>query len=88
MSEELREIERMLFKLEESRKNSIAFAPKYRRLKVYGELKADIGAILRKLCERKKKNIVEVHVDMNCIYMLVEILPNLSVCQFVEFLKG
>lgn len=32
----------------------IVFAPKFRRRVIYGELKADIGKILRKLCEEKK----------------------------------
>lgn len=34
-------------------KYHIVFAPKYRRRIVYGELKADIGRILRMLCEQK-----------------------------------
>ena len=38
----------------------IVFAPKYRRKVIYGELKADIGKILRKLCNEKK---VEIIVD-------------------------
>ena len=32
----------------------IVFAPKYRRKEIYGKLKADIGQILRKLCEREE----------------------------------
>ena len=39
-------------------KYHIVFAPKYRRLEIYGKLKADIGVILRKLCEQKKVTIV------------------------------
>ena len=35
------------------------FAPKYRRQEIYKKLKADIGRILRELCERKGVNIVE-----------------------------
>ena len=31
----------------------IVFAPKYRRKEIYGKLKKDIGAILRKLCNQK-----------------------------------
>lgn len=37
----------------------IVFAPKFRRKVIYGELKADIGYILRKLCEEKKVEIIE-----------------------------
>ena len=31
----------------------IVFAPKYRRKEIYGQIKKDIGEILRKLCEQK-----------------------------------
>ncbi len=37
-------------------KYHIVFAPKYRRQAIYGKLKADIGKILRTLCERKGVN--------------------------------
>ena len=35
----------------------IVFAPKYRRKEIYGKLRADIGQILRKLCEQKGVDI-------------------------------
>ena len=37
----------------------IVFAPKYRRMIIYGKIKSDIGKILRKLCERKSVIILE-----------------------------
>ena len=45
-------------------KYHIVFAPKYRRLEVYGKLKADIGVILRKLCEQKNVEILEAQGKM------------------------
>ena len=69
-------------------KYHIVFAPKYRRLEVYGKLKADIGVILRKLCEQKNVEILEAQACPDHIHMLVEIPPSLSVSQFVGFLKG
>lgn len=69
-------------------KYHIVFAPKYRRLEVYGKLKADIGEILRKLCDQKNVNIIEAQACPDHIHMLVEIPPSLSVSQFVGFLKG
>ena len=30
----------------------IVFAPKYRRMEIYGEIKVDIGKILRQLCQQ------------------------------------
>ena len=57
-------------------------------MEVYGKLKADIGVILRKLCEQKGVEIVEAQACPDHIHMLVEIPPSLSVSQFVGFLKG
>ena len=31
----------------------IVFAPKYRRMEIYSQIKQDIGVILRKLCQQK-----------------------------------
>ena len=66
----------------------IVFAPKYRRKVIYGELKADIGAILRKLCEQKEVQIIEAEACEDHIHMLVSIPPHLSVAQFMGYLKG
>ena len=40
-------------------KYHIVFAPKYRRQVIYGKIKADIGIMLRKLCEYKQVEILE-----------------------------
>jgi putative transposase len=66
----------------------IVFAPKYRRQEIYGKLKADIGSILRKLCEQKGVEIIEAEACPDHIHMLVSIPPNLSVAQFMGYLKG
>ena len=66
----------------------IVFAPKYRRKAIYGKLKAEIGAILRELCERKHVNIIEAHAMPDHIHMLVEIPPNQRVSDFMGYLKG
>ena len=66
----------------------IVFAPKYRRKVIYGQLKADIGYILRKLCEEKKVEIIEAEACADHIHMLVSIPPHLSVAQFMGYLKG
>lgn len=64
------------------------FAPKYRRKETYGKIKADIREILRKLCVKKKIEIVEATACLDHIHMLARIPPSLSVAQFVGFLKG
>ena len=69
-------------------KYHIVFAPKYRRQIVYGKIKTSIGKILRTLCEQKKVEILEAEACADHIHMLVSIPPNLSVSQFMGYLKG
>ena len=69
-------------------KYHIVFAPKFRRQVIYGQIKADIGKILRQLCEAKKVEIIEAEACPDHIHMLVSIPPYLSVAQFVGYLKG
>ena len=69
-------------------KYHIVFAPKYRRRIIYGKIKADIGKILRQLCERKGVEIIEATACPDHIHMLVSIPPKLSVSAFVGYLKG
>ena len=69
-------------------KYHIVFAPKYRRQIIYGQIKADIGRILRLLCERKGVEIIEANACPDDIHMLVSIPPKLSVAQFMGYLKG
>ena len=66
----------------------IVFAPKYRRKEIYGQLKKDIGEILRKLCEQKGVEIIEAEACPDHIHMLVSVPPYLSIAQFMGFLKG
>ena len=69
-------------------KYHIVFAPKYRRMVIYRQLRADIGKILRTLCEQKKVNIIEVECCPDHIHMLVEIPPHMSVSNFMGYLKS
>mgnify|MGYP000675983948 CR=1 FL=1 len=66
----------------------IVFAPKYRRKEIYGKLKKDIGAILRKLCNQKGVEIIEAEACPDHIHMLVSIPPHISIAQFMGYLKG
>lgn len=70
-------------------KYHLVFAPKYRRLVIYGRLKVDIGVILRALCERKPGvKLLEAEACPDHVHMLVEIPPKYSISQFMGYLKG
>ena len=69
-------------------KYHIVFAPKYRRMVIYNQIKVDIGKILRRLCEQKGVEIIEAEACSDHIHMLVMIPPKYSVAQIVVYLKG
>ena len=69
-------------------KYHLVFAPKYRRQVIYGKIKADIGRILRELCERKGVEIIEAKCCPDHIHMLVRIPPKYSVSEIMGYLKG
>ena len=58
------------------------------RLEGYGEIKADIGKILRKLCEQKGIEIIEAEACPDHIHMLLSIPPKMSVSYAIGYLKG
>ena len=69
-------------------KYHIVFAPKYRRQIICGKIKADIGKILRKLCENKGAKIIEIEACPDHIQMIVSIPRKYSVPSFMGYLKG
>ena len=69
-------------------KYHIVFAPKYRRQIIYGKIKADIGQMLRKLCEYKGIEIIEAEACKDHIHILISIPPKYSVAQIMGYLKG
>ena len=69
-------------------KYHIVFAPKYRRMVIYKQIKTDIGRILRKLCEQKDVEIIEAEACPDHIHMLLSIPPKYSVAQIMGYLKG
>lgn len=66
----------------------IVFATKYRRQIIYGEYKAEIGKILRTICERYGVEIIATEVCPDHIHMLVSIPPKMSVSRFMGILRG
>ena len=66
----------------------IVFAPKYRRMEIYGQIKQDIGVILRKLCQQKGVEIIEDRACPDHIHMLISIPSKYSVSQTMGYLKG
>lgn len=69
-------------------KYHVVFAPKFRRQEIYGELKKEIGLIIRELCRRKEVEIIEAEACKDHIHLLVSIPPKMSISSFMGYLKG
>ena len=69
-------------------KYHIVFAPKYRRPIIYGQIKADVGSMIRKLCEYKGVEIIEAEACPDHIHLSVSNLLKYSVSQSMGYLKG
>ena len=66
----------------------IVFIPKYRKKKLYGQVRVDIRDIIKTLCSYKNVEIVEGAVCVDHIHLCVCIPPKLSVSNFMGYLKG
>ena len=70
------------------RKHRIVFTPKYRRKAIYGQIRSDIGEILRRLREHKGVEIIEGHLMPDHVHMLLAIPPKCGVSSVMGYLKG
>ena len=55
---------------------------------MYGELRKEIGEILRKLCGYKEVEIVSGSIGRDHIHMCLKIPPKHAISQFMGYLKG
>ena len=68
-------------------KYHIVFGVKFLRKEIYGKIKADIGKILRELCEYKGVEIISAEACPDYIHMMVSISPNMRISSFMGYLK-
>ena len=66
----------------------IVFIPKYRKKKLFGQLKLDVREILSTLCKYKGVEIIEGAVCAEHVHMCVSIPPKISISNFMGYLKG
>ncbi len=69
-------------------KYHVIFIPKWRNKRIYGQLRKDLGSVLRELARQKESQIEEGHLTADHVHMLVSIPPKYSVAQVVGYIKG
>ena len=69
-------------------KYHVVFIPKCRRKVLFGQLRRELGAVLRDLAEHKESRIEEGHLMLDHVHMMISIPPKYSVAQVVGYIKG
>ena len=69
-------------------KYHIVWIPKYRRKKLFGEIRRELGPVLRELAQHKESEILEGKMLIDHVHMLLAIPPKYAVSQVVGYLKG
>ncbi len=69
-------------------KYHVIFIPKCRRTTLFGQLRADLGPVFRKLAEQKESQVEEGHTMSDHVHMMISIPPKYSVAQVVGYIKG
>jgi len=69
-------------------KYHIVIIPKRRRKVLYGNIRRDMGNILKALAQQKECNIIEGHVMQDHIHICIEIPPKYSVSSVIGYIKG
>ena len=69
-------------------KYDIVWVPKRRRKVIFGQLRRDIGTIIRRLCKYKGIEMMEGNTGIDHIHILVSIPPKYSVATIAGYLKG
>jgi len=69
-------------------KYHVVFIPKCRRKLLYGQLRKELGPVLRELALQKGSRVEEGHLWRDHVHMLVSIPPKYSVAHVVGYIKG
>ena len=69
-------------------KYHVVFVPKYRKKALYGQLRRDMGRILRDLCRQRGVDLLEGHLMPDHVHMCLSVPPKFSIALVIGFLKG
>ena len=69
-------------------KYHVVWIPKYRRRKIYEQLRQYLGLTFRDLATQRESKVLEGHLRSDHVHMLISIPPKYAVAQVVGFIKG
>ena len=69
-------------------KYHVVFIPKYRKKRLYDQLREHLGKVFHDLARQKECQIEEGHLMPDHVHMLIAIPPKYAVAQVMGFVKG
>ena len=69
-------------------KYHLVWIPKYRKKTLFGDLRRELGPVLRDLAQQRESEIEEGHLLCDHVHILIAIPPKYAVSQVVGYLKG
>ena len=69
-------------------KYHIVWIPKYRKEKLFGVLRKELGPVLRELAQHKESEVLEGRMLLDHVHVLISIPPKYSVAHVVGYMKG
>jgi putative transposase len=69
-------------------KYRVVWIPKYRKKAIFGQIRRELGPVLRELARQKESEILEGRMLIDHVHMLISIPPKYAVSQVVGYLKG
>jgi len=69
-------------------KYHVVFIPKYRKKRIYGGIRRQLGDVLRRLAEQRESRVEEGHLMPDHVHMMLSIPPKYSVAQVIGYMKG
>ena len=69
-------------------KYHVVFIPKYRKKRIFGEIRQELGEVFRRLAEQRESRVEEGHLQADHVHMMISIPPKYSVSQVIGYIKG
>ena len=69
-------------------KYHIVFIPKCRKKVLYGQIRRELGRVIRELAGQRECQIEEGHLMADHVHMMISIPPKYSVAQVMGYIKG
>jgi putative transposase len=66
----------------------VTWIPKYRKKKIYVELRKYLGEVFRGLAKQKECEVLEGQLLVDHVHMLIAIPPKYAVSQVIGYIKG